>query len=71
MPSRDKHPSITSSDQALALSSLEPEQLVGLKKHLIPRRHLKGIEKVVVWSLRVYLLFMMVVVAYEVWASLH
>jgi len=61
---------ITSSDQEMVLSSLEPEQLAGLKKHLIPRRHLKGPEKFVMWSLRIYLLFMIVVVIYQVWASL-
>ena len=72
MPSRDKaHDAITSTDQQLVLSSLEPEQLARLKKHLIPRRQLKGIEKFVMWSLRIYLLFMMVVVAYQVWTSLH
>ena len=43
---------IASSDQEMVLSSLEPEQLAGLKKHLIPRRHLKGPEKFVMWSLR-------------------
>jgi hypothetical protein len=72
MPSKDKgHSSITSTDQQLVLSSLEPEQLAGLKKHLIPRRHLRGLEKVVMWSLRIYLLFMMVVVIYQVLTTLH
>jgi hypothetical protein len=72
MASKDKvHSTITSSDQELVLASLEPEQLAGLKKHLIPRRHLKGLEKFVIWSLRIYLLFMMVVVIYQVWAGLH
>jgi hypothetical protein len=72
MPSKDQsHSSITSADQELVLSSLEPEQLAGLKKHFIPRRHLRGLEKFVLWSLRIYLLFMMVVVTYQVWTSLH
>jgi hypothetical protein len=72
MTSKDKgHSSITSSDQQLVLSSLEPEQLATLKKHIIRRRHLKGPEKFVMWSLRIYLLFMMVVVIYQVWTSLH
>jgi hypothetical protein len=72
MTPREKGPgSITSSDQQLVLSSLEPEQLARLKKHLIPRRHLKGPEKFVMWSLRIYLLFMMVVVVYQVWTSLR
>jgi hypothetical protein len=72
MPSQNKeHSSITSSDQELVLSSLEPEQLARQKKHLIPRRHLTGLEKFVLWSLRIYLLFMTVVVIYQVWSSLH
>ena len=72
MPSIDKaHDAITSTDQQLVLSSLEPEQLTRLKKHLIPRRHLSGLEKFAMWSLRIYLLFMIVVVIYQVWASLH
>jgi hypothetical protein len=62
---------ITSSDQELVLASLEPEQLAGLKKHLIPRRHLNGTEKFVMWSLRIYLLFMIVVVIYQVLTSMH
>jgi len=72
VPSKDKGQSlISSTDQELVFSSLEPEQLAGLKKHLIPRRHLKGPERFVIWSLRIYLLFMIVVVIYQVWASAH
>jgi len=72
MTPKEKAPiAITSSDQEMVLSSLEPEQLAGLKKHLIPRRHLKGPEKFVMWSLRIYLLFMIAVVVYQVWSSAH
>jgi hypothetical protein len=72
MPAKDQgHSAITISDQELVLASLEPEQLAGVKKHLIPRRHLRGLEKFVLWSLRIYLLFMIVVVIYQVWTSLH
>jgi hypothetical protein len=70
-PKEKGHRGITSTDQEMVLSSLEPEQLAGLKKHLIPRRHLNGTEKFVMWSLRIYLLFMIVVVIYQVWASAH
>ena len=70
-PKEKLRQSFSSSDQEMVLSSLEPEQLAGLKKHVIPRRHLKGTEKFVMWSLRVYLLFMIVVVLYQVWASAH
>ena len=70
-PKEKKTEAITSSDQELVLASLEPEQLAGLKKHLIPRRQLIGPEKFVMWSLRIYVLFMMVVVVYQVVTSLH
>ncbi len=72
MTPKEKTPiAITPSDQEMVLASLEPEQLAGLKKHLIPRRHLNGVEKFVMWSLRIYLLFMIVVVVYQVLTTLH
>jgi hypothetical protein len=63
------HPS--AADQSLALSTLEPDQLVGAKKHHIPRRHFNGSELAVIWVLRLYLIFMMIVVAYQVWTAAH
>ncbi|HTA22741.1 MAG TPA: hypothetical protein VK763_04345 [Terriglobales bacterium] len=65
------HVVISSADQKLALSSLEHDQLVQAKKHFIPRRHLKGPELLVLWALRIYLLFMMAVVVYQVWIAAH
>ena len=62
---------ISTTDQTLVLSSLEHDQLVGVKKHHIPRRHFNGPELVVLWALRLYLLFMMAVVAYQVWTAAH
>jgi len=67
-----KEPSlISSSDQSLVLASLEHDQLARAKKHFIPRRHLKGPELLVLWALRLYLLFMMAVVGYQVWAAVR
>jgi hypothetical protein len=60
---------VSSADQKLVLSLLEHDQLARAKKHLIPRRHLKGLELVVLWALRIYLLFMMAVVGYQVWMA--
>jgi len=62
-------PPVSTADQTLVLSSLEHDQLVSAKKHHIPRRHLKGPELLVLWSLRLYLLFMMAVVGYQVWIA--
>jgi hypothetical protein len=58
-----------SSDNSWVLSSLEHDQLVRAKKHPIPRRHLKGGELAVLWGLRIYLLFMMAVVFYQIWTA--
>jgi hypothetical protein len=60
---------LSSSDQSWVLSSLEHDQLARAKKHFIPRRVLKGPELVVLWGLRIYLLFMMAVVVYQVWTA--
>jgi hypothetical protein len=60
------NPEIGPYDETLVLSSLEPDQLANAKKHPIPRRHLKGPELLILWALRLYLLFMMAVVGYQV-----
>jgi hypothetical protein len=60
---------LSSADRSWVLSSLEHDQLVRAKKHFIPRRHLKGPELIVLWGLRIYLLFMMAVVGYQVWTA--
>jgi hypothetical protein len=70
MVKKDETPAvISSSDQRLVLSTLEHDQLAKAKKHFIPRRHLKGPELAVLWGLRLYLLFMMAVVGYQVWIA--
>jgi hypothetical protein len=71
MAKKEEPQLFSSFDQDLVLSSLEHDQLARAKKHAIPRRHLKGPELVVLWSLRVYLLFMMAVVVYQVWVAVH
>jgi hypothetical protein len=69
MTNKRSTPPISALDQNLALSSLEPDQLVGAKKHPIPRRHLKAPELLILWTLRIYLIFMTAVVAYQVWLA--
>jgi hypothetical protein len=64
---KDAHP--LPSDQTWVLSSLEPDQLVKAKKRPIPRRHLKGPELLILWALRLYLLFMVTVVGYQAWIA--
>ena len=69
MVKKEEAQSFSSADQDLVLSSLEHDQLARAKKHFIPRRVLKGPELVVLWGLRIYLLFMMAVVVYQVWTA--
>jgi len=59
----------SNSDQSWVLSALEHDQLAKARKHPIARRHLKGALLFTVTALRIYLLFMMVVVVYQVWIS--
>ena len=68
---KKEEPSISIADQTLVLSSLEHDQLAKARKHHIPRRHLKGPELIVLWALRIYLLFMMAVVGYQVWVAVR
>ncbi len=49
-----------------ALSSLEPGQFTEAKKHHFPRRTLRVSQTLILWSLRIYLLFMIAVVAYQI-----
>jgi hypothetical protein len=62
---------IDPSEQALVLSTLEPDQLAEAKKQRVPRRRLKGAELLVLWALRIYLLFMIAVVIYQAWSGVH
>ncbi|HEU5336963.1 MAG TPA: hypothetical protein VFU27_13420 [Terriglobales bacterium] len=59
------------SDEELVLAALEPDQLAEAKKQRIPRRRLRRGEAVVLWLLRIYLLFMLAVVVYQVWTGGH
>jgi hypothetical protein len=56
----------SSEDQNLALVVLEHDQLAGAKSRQYPRRKLGPWESFVVWSLRIYVLFMLAVVIYQI-----
>lgn len=63
-------PEADASATAHVLAVLEPEQL-SQARHSLPRRRLTGSEVFLLWSLRVYLLFMLGVVAYEAWVGVR
>lgn len=56
-------------DAGFVLQTLEHDQLVGVKRAAIPRRTLSGGELLIVWALRVYLVFMMAVVFWQAWTA--
>jgi len=60
---------VDASEVRLVLWTLEPDQLAEAKKQRVPRRRLKGAELLVLWALRVYLLFMVAVVIYQAWTG--
>jgi len=62
---------IDAAEQSLVLATLEPDQLAEAKKQHVPRRRLNGVELVVLWCLRIYLLFMVAVVIYQAWVGTH
>ena len=62
-------PESFAANQELVLSTLELDQLVKAKERHIPRRKLRGAELAVLWALRLYVIFMMIVVAYQFWIA--
>lgn len=51
------------------MSALESDQLSAAKAKHYPRRQLKRSETLLFWALRVYLLLMIGIVAYQVWTG--
>jgi hypothetical protein len=63
--SNKKQDSDDSLDDSWVLASLETDQLVDQKRPMA-RRRLKGPELVVIWALRLYLIFMMTAVVFQI-----
>lgn len=59
-------------DFTSVMTSLEPDQLISAKEqHHCPRRRLTRTEMLLFWALRIYLVFMVGVVLYQIWTSLR
>jgi hypothetical protein len=66
-----EHEHASLAETSLVLSTLEHDQLVAAKREPVPRRRLRGWQLALVWSLRVYLIFMMVVVCWQAWLAVR
>lgn len=51
------------------LTSLEPDQLTQARRRHVPRRFLQPSQVFLLWSLRLYVLFMLIVVIYQMWTG--
>jgi hypothetical protein len=72
MTPTDPHPiQVSPAAKDMVMSALEREQLTGMKQQILPKRKLTGVEVSVLWSLRIYLVFMVIVVVYKMWFAPH
>jgi hypothetical protein len=71
MDLKDATMDTTNAEQDLVTHVLEQDQLSQAKKRPVPRKQLRGPELLVLWSLRVYVLFMIAVVVYQVMVSMR
>jgi hypothetical protein len=71
MKPKKERTTFDATEEQLVLSSLERDQLTEVKKQHFPRRRLKGFQVFVLWALRIYLLFMIAVVIYQLWSGAH
>lgn len=66
------HTQLTSQDTSWVRDALEADQLSGAKKVQRPgRRHLSTGTLAILWGLRLYVVLMMFIIAYQIWTVLQ
>jgi hypothetical protein len=70
---REHDPNATNAgkESEWTILSLEEDQLSAARQKHYPRRQLKPSEALLFWALRIYVLFMLGVVFYQVWTTAH
>lgn len=67
MTAKQEH--VSDADAGFVLATLEPEQLAKAARVAVPRRRLRGGELVLLWALRLYVVFMLAVVFWQAWTA--
>lgn len=63
---------VSSEEFTSVITALEPDQIISTKEHHhCPRRQLTRTEMVLFWTLRIYLVFMVGVVVYQIWTGVR
>jgi hypothetical protein len=63
---------VSREEMASVITALEPDQIISTKEHHhCPRRQLTRTEMVLFWGLRIYLVFMVGVVIYQIWTGVR
>jgi hypothetical protein len=66
------HSQITSQDTSWVREALEADQLATAKKVQRPgRRHLSTGTVIILWALRLYVVLMMFIIAYQIWTVIQ
>jgi hypothetical protein len=63
---------VTREELTSVMTALEPDQIISTKEHHhCPRRQLTRTEMILFWALRIYLVFMVGVVVYQIWTGVR